>query len=55
MALSLRQSKAAHVVYKFKESDDTLLPGTPPNSALDKALGYRTRQWPKMLRFLEHR
>jgi len=54
MALSLRQSKSAPVVYKFKEWVDTLLPGTPPNSALGKALGYCTRQWPKMVRFLEH-
>jgi transposase len=50
----LRQRKSAPVVEKFKGWVDTLLPGTPPNSALGKALGYCTRQWPKLVRFLEH-
>jgi len=30
------------------------LPGTPPNSALGKALGYTARQWPKLIRHLQH-
>jgi transposase len=51
---TLRQSKSAPVVHAFKEWVDTLLPGTPPNSALGKALGYCTRQWPKMVLFLQH-
>jgi transposase len=54
VAYALRQSKSAPVVQKFKEWVDTLLPGTPPNSALGKALGYCTRQWPKLVLFLEH-
>jgi transposase len=54
VAYALRQRKSAPVVQKFKEWVDTLLPGTPPNSALGKALGYCTRQWPKLVLFLEH-
>lgn len=53
-ARELRQSKSAPVVQKFKEWVDTLLLGTAPNSALGKALGYCTRQWPKLVLFLEH-
>jgi transposase len=51
---ALRQSKSAPVVEKFKEWVDQLLPGTPPNSALGKALGYATRQWSKLVLFLHH-
>jgi transposase len=54
VAYTMRHSKSAPVVKKFKEWVDTLLPGTPPNSALGKALGYCTRQWPKLVRFLDH-
>lgn len=52
--LALRQNKSRPVMEKFKEWVDTLLPGTPPNSALGKALGYCTRQWPKMILCLDH-
>lgn len=51
---ALRQNKSAPVVEKFKEWIEQLLPGTPPNSALGKALGYATRQWPKLVLFLAH-
>jgi transposase len=54
VAYALRQSKSVPVVENFKEWVDTLLPGTRPNSALGKALGYCTRQWPKLILFLEH-
>jgi transposase len=54
VALELRNRKSAPVVKKFKEWVDTLLQGTPPNSALGKAFGYCIRQWPKLIRFLEH-
>jgi transposase len=54
IAHSLRQTKSAPVVKMFKDWVDTLLPGTPPNSALGKALAYSVRQWPKLVRFLEH-
>jgi Transposase IS66 family len=39
---------------KFKAWIDQILPATPPNSALGKALGYATRQWPKLVRHLDH-
>jgi transposase len=54
IALSLRQTKSAPVVKRFKDWVDTLLRGTPPNSALGKALAYCVRQWPKLVLFLEH-
>ena len=45
---TLRQNKAKPVLEKFKTWVDELLPGTPPNSALGKALGYTHRQWEKL-------
>ena len=54
VAHSLRQAKSEPVVKRFKDWVDTLLPGTPPNSALGKALAYCVRQWPKLVLFLEH-
>jgi transposase len=52
--LALRQEKSKPLLEKFKAWVDELLPGTPPNSALGKALGYATRQWPKLVRHLDH-
>lgn len=54
MVLALRQEKARPRMEKFKAWVDELLPGTPPNSALGKALGYATRQRHKLERYLEH-
>jgi len=54
VAHTLRQAESAPLVQKFKDWVDTLLPGTPPNSALGKALAYCVRQWPKLVLFLEH-
>jgi len=51
---ALRQEKSKPLLEKFKAWIDELLPGTPPNSALGKALGYTSRQWPKLVRYLEH-
>lgn len=51
---AIRQEKSKPVLEKFKEWVDKLLPGTPPNSALGKALAYTTNQWPKLIRHLEH-
>jgi transposase len=51
---ALRQEKSKPILEKFKAWVDELLPGTPPNSALGKALGYTVRQWPKLVRHLEH-
>jgi transposase len=52
--LALRQEKSKPLLEKFKAWIDDLLPGTPPNSALGKALGYTSRQWPKLVRHLDH-
>ena len=52
--MRLGKNKSAPAVKKFKDWVDTLLPGTPPNSALGKALAYCERQWPKLVLFLEH-
>jgi transposase len=51
---ALRQEKSKPVLEKFKAWVDELLPGTPPNSALGKALGYTSRQWSKLVRHLDH-
>jgi transposase len=52
--LQLRQEKSKPILVKFKAWIDQILPATPPNSALGKALGYATRQWPKLIRHLDH-
>lgn len=52
--LALRQTKSRPVLERFKEWVEKLLPGTPPNSALGKALAYTTRQWPKLILHLGH-
>ncbi len=52
--LQLRQEKSKPLLEKFKVWVDELLPGTPPMSALGKALGYTSRQWPKLVRHLDH-
>jgi transposase len=53
-AWALRQEKSKPILEKFKAWVDDLLPGTPPMSALGKALGYTARQWPKLVRHLDH-
>ncbi|HEY0796389.1 MAG TPA: IS66 family transposase [Acidisarcina sp.] len=52
--LALRQQKSKPILEKFKAWIDDLLPGTPPSSALGKALGYAHRQWPKLVRHVDH-
>jgi transposase len=54
VARALRQEKSKPILEKFKAWVDELLPRTPPNSALGKALGYTSRQWPKLVRHLDH-
>ena len=54
VVLALRQEKSKPRMEKFKAWVDELLPGTPPNSALGKALGYTARQWHKLERYLHH-
>jgi transposase len=51
---ALRQEKSKPILERFKAWVDDLLPGTPPMSALGKALGYTSRQWPKLVRHLDH-
>lgn len=52
--MNLREHKSAPVLEKCKAWVDELLSGTPPSSALGKALAYTTRQWPKLIRHLQH-
>ena len=52
--LKVRQERSAPVMAAFKEWADKLLPGVPPTSALGKALSYTLKQWPKLVRHLEH-
>ena len=52
--LKLRREKSAPVLAAFKRWVEDLLPGVPPQSALGKALAYTTKQWPKLMRHLEH-
>ena len=52
--LKIRQERSAPVMAAFKDWVDKLLPGVPPTSALGKALSYTVKQWPKLVRHLEH-
>jgi transposase len=52
--LKIRQGRSAPLMAAFKEWVEKLLPGVPPTSALGKALSYTMRQWPKLVRFLDH-
>lgn len=52
--LKRRQEHSAPILAAFKRWVDDLLPGVPPHSALGKALAYTTKQWPKLVRHLEH-
>jgi transposase len=52
--LKLRREKSAPALAAFKRWVEDLLPGVPPQSALGKALAYTTKQWPKLVRHLEH-
>jgi transposase len=52
--LTIRQERSAPVMAAFKEWAEKLLPGVPPTSALGKALSYTLKQWPKLVRHLEH-
>jgi len=52
--LAIRQAQSKPLFTKFKTWVDDLLPGTPPKSALGKALSYTESQWPKLVAHLEH-
>jgi transposase len=52
--LKRRQEKSAPIMMAFKKWVDDLLPATPPQSALGRALSYTVSQWPKLLLHLKH-
>ncbi len=52
--LKLRRERSAPVLAAFRRWVEELLPGVPPQSALGKALAYTIKQWPKLVRHLEH-
>ena len=52
--LKIRQEKSAPLMAAFKDWVEQLLPGVAPASALGKALSYTVKQWPKLVRHLEH-
>jgi transposase len=54
VVLQMRQEQSKPLVGQFKDWVDKLLPGTPPKSALGKALAYTTSQWDKLERFVDH-
>ena len=52
--LKIRQERSYPVMAAFTDWVEQLLPGVPPTSALGKALSYTVKQWPKLVRHLEH-
>src|SRR5262249_36506539 len=47
-------NRSKPVLEKFKKWIDDLLPGIPPNRPPGKALRHRSRQWPKLIRYVDH-
>lgn len=54
MVLEMRQKHSRPVMEQFKVWVEQLVPATPAKSALGQALGYTARQWPKLVKFLDH-
>lgn len=54
VVLKMRQEHSRPVMEQFKSWVDELVPATPAKSALGQALGYTARQWPKLVKFLDH-
>lgn len=52
--LKRRRETSAPIMTAFRKWVDDLLPGTPPQSALGRALSYTVSQWPKLVLHLEH-
>ena len=50
----LRQAQARPLLDVFKHWLDKSAIQVPPKSAIGKAIGYSLRQWPKLIRYLEH-
>jgi len=52
--LQIRQEKAVPIAAAFKKWLDEVGPGVTPTSALGKAIAYTIKQWPKLIRYLDH-
>jgi len=50
----LRQEQTRPLLDVFKHWLDKSAIQVPPKSAIGKAIGYSLRQWPKLIRYLEH-
>jgi transposase len=51
---SIRQTQATPLLDTFKTWLDNSAIQVPPKSAIGKAIGYSLRQWPKLIRYIEH-
>jgi transposase len=49
-----RQQQAAPLLDQLKDWLDTSSLQVPPKSAIGKAIAYTLKQWPKLIRYLEH-
>jgi transposase len=52
--LKIRQEKSVPIAAAFKQWLDEVGPGVTPTSALGKAIAYTIKQWPKLIRYLDH-
>ncbi|EQD52193.1 transposase IS66, partial [mine drainage metagenome] len=52
--LKRRQERSAPIFAAFHKWVEDLLPATPPQSALGRALSYTHNQWNKLVLHLEH-
>jgi len=50
----IRQAQAKPLLEAFKTWLDKSAIQVPPKSAIGKAIGYSLRQWPKLIRYIEH-
>jgi transposase len=50
----IRQAQAKPLLEAFKIWLDKSAIQVPPKSAIGKAIGYSLRQWPKLIRYIEH-
>ncbi len=49
-----RQQQAQPLLDEFKAWLDQSVNQVPPKSAVGKAIGYSLRQWPKLIRYIDH-
>ena len=50
----IRQQQAKPLQDEFKVWLDKSINQVPPKSAIGKAIGYSLRQWPKLIRYIDH-